>query len=127
MVLGIGGEEGWIHYEVIKRYKSNKCKLLKIIHSNRICISRVQNLSMNYKNDISKFFFFLFSSEYIISEMKFILFPDFERFKGFLETALQKMEEPEKSFVIMDNASYHSKLVNTSCFFLFSVAKFPLH
>ena len=77
---------------------------------------------MNYKNDISKFFFFLFSSEYIISEMKFILFPDFERFKGFLETALQKMEEPEKSFVIMDNASYHSKLVNYYLSFLFSVA-----
>ena len=59
--------------------------------------------------------------------MKLILFPDFERFKGFLETALQKMEEPEKSFVIMDNASYHSKLVNNSLSFLFSVAKFPLH
>ena len=77
---------------------------------------------MNYKNDISKFSF-IFSSESIISKMKLILFPDFERFKGFLETALQKMEEPEKSFVIMDNASYHSKLVNNYLSFLFSVAK----
>ena len=36
---------------------------------------------------------------------------DFERFRDYLEEALQKMKEPEKSFVVMDNASYHSKLV----------------
>ena len=56
--------------------------------------------------------------------MKFILFPDFERFKGFLETALQKMEEPEKSFVIMDNASYHSKLVISVLLSVFSFSLF---
>ena len=36
---------------------------------------------------------------------------DFERFRDFLITALEKMEDRENSFVVMDNASYHSKIV----------------
>ena len=56
MVLGIGGEEGWIHYEVIKRYKEH-FRLISISLSkyNYFFLSRTQNLSANYKNDISRF------------------------------------------------------------------------
>ena len=108
MVLGMGGEEGFIHYEVIKRYldiNENIQTILCTYHN--FLIFRTKNVSANYKNDISNYhnLSFLFFSSNIV------FVTDFEKFRDFLVKSLEKMKEPEKSFVVMDNASYHSKLV----------------
>ena len=94
IVVGIGGEDGFVNYEVLERKRPTKK-------------GKKENISQNPKDDMSNHFFYF--SSIFLHAFKLLNISDGEKFEGWLEEQCPKL--PEKSVIVMDNASYHTKLV----------------
>ena len=89
IVVGIGGPDGFVDYEVIKR-------------------SRRTGNKMEYKDDMGRYLLDCLITTH--QQITFHSVSDGDKFNALLHRFCEKL--PEKSVIIMDNASYHTKLVS---------------
>ena len=91
LVVGCGGPSGWVNWRVMKRSKANK------------------NLPNNPKDDMGNGCSSVIFC--IIQCFTISWFPDSKKFEEYLEDTCKAL--PPNSCLVMDNASYHSKLVSS--------------